>query len=129
MLNVMLTMFCWSAFTSYGAFWMSYATIFIPGSGIITAYGDNVDELHQALGIYLITWFMFTFLLMCVALSFGFYVASNAYLIGLGRYAVTSASLRSSSSCASPLRFSQPASGQTRSMLQRLVADSVSSPP
>jgi succinate-acetate transporter protein len=57
-----------TAFTSYGAFWMSYATIFIPGSGIITAYGDNVDELHQALGIYLITWFMFTFLLMIGAL-------------------------------------------------------------
>ncbi|KAG1814666.1 Gpr1 family protein [Suillus subaureus] len=57
-----------TAFTSYGAFWMSYATIFIPDSGIIAAYGTNEDELHQALGIYLITWFVFTFLLMLGAL-------------------------------------------------------------
>ncbi|KAG1835399.1 Gpr1 family protein [Suillus subalutaceus] len=57
-----------TAFTSYGAFWMSYATIFIPDSGIVAAYGTNTDELNQALGIYLITWFVFTFLLMLGAL-------------------------------------------------------------
>ncbi|KAG0702565.1 Gpr1 family protein [Suillus ampliporus] len=57
-----------TAFTSYGAFWMSYATILIPNSGILAAYGTNQDELNQALGIYLITWFVFTFLLMLGAL-------------------------------------------------------------
>lgn len=57
-----------TAFTSYGAFWMSYATILIPNSGILTAYTGHEDELSQALGIYLITWFMFTFLLMLGAL-------------------------------------------------------------
>jgi succinate-acetate transporter protein len=59
----MLT-FHWLAFTSYGAFWMSYATILIPNSGILAAYDGHLDELNQALGIYLITWFVFTFLLM-----------------------------------------------------------------
>jgi len=51
-----------AAFTSYGAFWMSYATIFIPGSGILAAYA-SAAELDSALGIYLITWFIVTFLL------------------------------------------------------------------
>jgi len=53
------------AFTSYGAFWMSFATILIPGSGIVSAY-TSPDEFASALGIYLITWFIFTFLLTFV---------------------------------------------------------------
>jgi len=53
-----------TAFTSYGAFWMSYATILIPGSGVLAAYADNVSELESALGIYLIAWFILTFLLL-----------------------------------------------------------------
>jgi len=57
-----------TAFTSYGAFWMSYATLLIPNFGVAAAYGDNKAELDQAIGIYLITWFMFTFLLMLGAL-------------------------------------------------------------
>ncbi|KAF8642459.1 hypothetical protein AX16_009460 [Volvariella volvacea WC 439] len=52
-----------TAFTSYGAFWMSYATILIPGSGILTAFDDE-SELASALGIYLITWMLVTFFLL-----------------------------------------------------------------
>jgi len=52
-----------TAFTSYGAFWMSYATILIPGSGVLSAY-TSADELNQALGIYLITWFILTFMFL-----------------------------------------------------------------
>ncbi|KAF8076948.1 Gpr1 family protein [Lyophyllum atratum] len=48
-----------TVFSSYGAFWMSYGTIFIPGSGILTAYADD-GELANALGLYLIVWFMAT---------------------------------------------------------------------
>ena len=55
------------AFSSYGAFWMSYATILIPSSGIIDAYSKSPpEELSNALGIYLITWGMFTCLMLCV---------------------------------------------------------------
>lgn len=43
---------------------MSYATILIPSSGIIAAYTDAADELASALGIYLIVWFILTFLLL-----------------------------------------------------------------
>ena len=41
------------AFTSYGAFWISFACIFIPFFNIAGAYKD-VSELHSALGHYLI---------------------------------------------------------------------------
>jgi len=81
-------MFGATAFTSYGAFWMSYATILIPGSGIIDAYAGNDAELASALGIYLITWFMVTFFLLIAALRkniafialFGFLATTFAVL-------------------------------------------------
>jgi len=62
-----------TAFTSYGAFWMSYATILIPGSGILSAYTDDT-ELASGLGIFLTAWFMVTFFLLIAALrkSWGF---------------------------------------------------------
>ena len=41
------------AFTSYGAFWISFACIFIPAFNIAGAYND-ASELHAALGHYLI---------------------------------------------------------------------------
>ncbi|KAJ7147579.1 GPR1/FUN34/yaaH family-domain-containing protein [Mycena crocata] len=56
-----------TAFSSYGAFWLSYATIFIPGAGITTAY-ETPKELHDALGIYLFSWFIVTFLFFIVSL-------------------------------------------------------------
>jgi len=51
-----------TAFSSYGAFWMSYATIFIPGSGVMASFGDNMDEFNQAFGLYLMVWFVITVL-------------------------------------------------------------------
>jgi succinate-acetate transporter protein len=53
-----------TAFSGYGAFWLSYSAILIPGSGIISSYGDDAAELGSALGIYLFSWFVFTFLLL-----------------------------------------------------------------
>jgi len=43
---------------------MSYATIFIPGSGVIESFGGNMDEFNQAMALYLITWFIITVLFM-----------------------------------------------------------------
>ena len=42
---------------------MSYATILIPESGVLSAY-TNDDELRNALGIYLIVWFIASFLFL-----------------------------------------------------------------
>jgi len=53
-----------TAFSAYGTFWMSYAAINIPGFGILAAYGNNTQELSNALGLYLIVWFMFTVMLI-----------------------------------------------------------------
>ena len=55
----------------YGGFWMSFATIYIPGSGVIDAYENSAGvldaaQLDSAVGIYLMTWFIVTFLLLCV---------------------------------------------------------------
>jgi len=60
--------FAATAFTSYGAFWMSYATILIPSSGIIAAYGENGSELDGALAIYLVSWTLVTFYFFIAAL-------------------------------------------------------------
>jgi len=54
------------AFSSYGAFWLSFACIFIPFFNIAGAYPtNNPQELFNALGHYLICWFIFT-LFLCV---------------------------------------------------------------
>jgi succinate-acetate transporter protein len=52
------------AFSSYGAFWLSFATILIPNSGVIDAYGTDADMLNDALGIYLLSWMVVTFLFL-----------------------------------------------------------------
>jgi uncharacterized protein len=41
------------AFSSYGAFWISFATIFIPWFNIAAAYTDE-SEFFNALGHYFI---------------------------------------------------------------------------
>ena len=51
-----------TAFCSYGAFWWSYAAIFIPWFGITAAVPET--ELASALGIYLAAWFIFTFIML-----------------------------------------------------------------
>ena len=44
---------------------MSFATILIPGSGVVASY-PSLEEFANALGIYLIVWFMVTFFLLYV---------------------------------------------------------------
>ncbi|KAJ3739320.1 FUN34 transmembrane protein [Lentinula detonsa] len=73
-----------TAFASYGSFWMSYATIFIPGSGIMAAF-TNPQELNNAIGIYLISWFMITvfFLLAVLRRNVAFTVLLSALSVAL----------------------------------------------
>ncbi|MBW0478805.1 hypothetical protein O181_018520 [Austropuccinia psidii MF-1] len=59
-----------TAFSSYGAFWISFGFIFIPGTGILQAYsaaGKN-GQLENALALYLFTWFLFTFIMFLATL-------------------------------------------------------------
>jgi uncharacterized protein len=51
--------------SSYGAFNISYAMIFIPGSGIISAFTDKATgevspEFNQAVAMYIWAWFILT---------------------------------------------------------------------
>jgi succinate-acetate transporter protein len=53
-----------TAFTSYGAFWLSFATLFIPNSGIAAAYASDPGMEADALGIYLLAWMIVTFIFL-----------------------------------------------------------------
>ena len=49
------------ALSSYGGFWGAWAAIQVDSFGIKAAYANNTEELHYAVGIFLIGWFIFTF--------------------------------------------------------------------
>ena len=87
----------------YGGFWMSFGTIFIPGSGIIDSYITNgvlnAAELDSALGIYLWTWFIVTFLLLCVDRSLSMCPWRSVLPVSLSLFGMRAATL-------SPLRVS-----------------------
>ena len=51
-----------TAFCSYGAFWWSFAIIFIPWFNIQATVTGT--ELDSAIGIYLACWFIFTFIML-----------------------------------------------------------------
>jgi hypothetical protein len=63
-----------TAFSSYGGFWLSYAAILIPGTGIGAAYEAAPTQEPSAIGIFLASWFIITFL---------FFLATTRVNIGL----------------------------------------------
>ncbi|GAA5873902.1 hypothetical protein JCM5296_007591 [Sporobolomyces johnsonii] len=56
-----------TAFTSYGAFWMSYAFIVSPWSAIGAAYEDKV-MFANGVSFFLFGWFIFTFIMLIASL-------------------------------------------------------------
>lgn len=62
-----------TAFSSYGGFWLSFACIFIPGANILESYTDKA-VLEQSLGIYLMSWAIFTGIML---------IASHRSSVGL----------------------------------------------
>jgi len=81
-----------TAFSSYGGFWLSYGSIFLPNSGILAAY-DSADELASALAIYLTTWGIVTFLLLIGAtrrnaglIALFFFLMITFFLLAGGEY-------------------------------------------
>ncbi|EIE88278.1 hypothetical protein G6F46_002308 [Rhizopus delemar] len=64
-----------TAFSSYGGFWLSFATIFIPGFNVLESYANaSSSVLEQSLGIYLMSWAIFTGIML---------IASHRSSIGL----------------------------------------------
>jgi uncharacterized protein len=66
-----LTLVRQTAFSSYGAFWLSFATLLIPGSGVGDAYkaSPNPAQEVDAIAIYLTAWMVVTFLFLYVSFS------------------------------------------------------------
>jgi len=57
-----------TAFASYGGFWLSFATLYIPQFGVLAAYDGNVAEIDSALGIYVASWGIVTFIFLIASL-------------------------------------------------------------
>lgn len=61
-----------TAFCSYGAFWMALAGTLTPSFGVLAAYtaqGVPEQELNDALGLFLIGWMIFTFIMLLASLN------------------------------------------------------------
>jgi uncharacterized protein len=65
-----------TAFTSYGAFWLSFAAILLPGTGVLDAL-VKANVVDQALGLYLLGWAIFT------AIMFLGTLRNNLALVGV----------------------------------------------
>lgn len=57
-----------TALTSYGAFWISYAAINVEAFGIAAAYKDET-EFNNAMGLLLLSWTLYTFMLSMLTLK------------------------------------------------------------
>jgi len=67
-----------TVFSSYGGFWLSYAAILIPGTGIGAAFaGPAGAQEGPSLGFFLAAWFIFTSIMFVASLR------SNVGLIAL----------------------------------------------
>ncbi|KAI5119029.1 hypothetical protein M0805_001852 [Coniferiporia weirii] len=65
-----------TAFSSYGGFWLSFGSIYVPWFNVAGAY-TSTTELDHAVGFYLSVWFIVTFIMVVASLR------SNAGLISL----------------------------------------------
>ncbi|KAG2733321.1 hypothetical protein G9P44_004311 [Scheffersomyces stipitis] len=61
--------FAGTVFVSFGAFWISFGVIFIEAFGIASAYADDPAQFGNAVGIYLIGWAIFTFMMLTLVLK------------------------------------------------------------
>ncbi|KAF9303703.1 hypothetical protein BGZ74_003224 [Mortierella antarctica] len=83
-----------TAFTSYGSFWLAYAAILIPGFGIVPGYANAPDHtLDNALGIFLFSWGIFTFILWIATLRTTVTLSSMFFVLVLTFFFLSSAHL------------------------------------
>jgi len=85
--------FAATAFSSYGGFWFSFGTLYIPQFGVVDAYGTDTAGLDNALGIYLSAWGIVTliFLIACLRssialISLFFFLDVTFWLLDAGFY-------------------------------------------
>jgi len=57
-----------TAFTSYGGFWLSFSAFLHPDYGVAAAYAKTPEQLPNAIGIFLASWFIVTFIFLLATL-------------------------------------------------------------
>ncbi|RKP29814.1 hypothetical protein METBISCDRAFT_27946 [Metschnikowia bicuspidata] len=57
------------ALSSYAAFWCAWGATQVDSFGIVSAYGTNKTEFRYAVGIFLVGWFILTFLFCAMTLK------------------------------------------------------------
>jgi len=85
-----------TAFTSYGAFWLSFAAIFVPGTGILDAI-VKANAVGPAVGLYLLGWTIFTGLMLLGTLRINMALVTVFALLFLAFLALTIGALAGSS--------------------------------
>jgi succinate-acetate transporter protein len=68
---------------SYGAFWLSFAMFQIPSLGIASAYQGDQRAYTFAIGIYLITWCILTFMFLIAALRTNYAIIATFFFLVL----------------------------------------------
>jgi len=78
-------------FSTYGAFWLSFATLYIPNSGIAAAYQADPAMEGDAIGIFLLVWMIVTifFFIGSIRKSIGlsalfFFLAATFMVLSIG---------------------------------------------
>ncbi|KAG9307213.1 hypothetical protein G9A89_017041 [Geosiphon pyriformis] len=82
-----------TVFGSYGGYWISYGFISLPSSGIIAAYKGRQDEFDHALGIFFISWAIFSLIILiaslktnnCMIVAF-FFVFLQFLFLSIGKF-------------------------------------------
>lgn len=97
------------AFTSYGGFWMSFAALFITSFDFLGGYGvANADaaDLNNGLGIYLLSWCMFSFFMFIashrttvVLFVLFFFVTLTFLMLSIGRFCDNNIHLQQAGGC------------------------------
>lgn len=87
-----------TAFSSYGAFWLAWAVIQIPGFGVKEAYLDSGFERDfiPAVAIFLLGWTIFTFMMWLGTLKANFMLSSLFFNLTITFMLLTIADFRAS---------------------------------
>jgi hypothetical protein len=72
-----------TAFTSYGGFWLAFSAFLHPDYGVAEAYAKTPDELPNAIGIFLASWFIVTFIFLMATLRVNVALVALFFLLDL----------------------------------------------
>lgn len=90
--------FAATAFSSYGGFWLSFATLYIPQFQVTEAY-TSTSELDSALGIYLCSWGIVTFIFFIASLRSSIALISLFFFLDITFWLLAAADLSGNANC------------------------------